>query len=683
MLFNLAFKNIRKSIKDYSIYFFTLVVAVAIFYIFNSIGSQDSMMFLTESKREMVQVLVMIIGYVSVFVSVVLGFLIIYSNNFLIKRRKKELGLYLTLGMSKRKVSTVLVIETLLVGIISLGVGLLLGVFISQFISIFTAKLFEANMTNFHFVFSSAALFKTLLYFGIIYILVMIFNIITLSRHKLINLLTASKQNEKVKFRNKYVVFISFVLSIVLLGYAYSLLFKGTFFQNGPDKEALQMIITGALGTFLLFFSISGFALKMFQMRKKIYYKGLNMFTLKQVNSKVNTTVVSTTIICLMLLLTIGILSGSMSLSSAINKDLSGNNLTDFTLRSHYNISTENGIETGEFDFDKLLSDDNFKKNIKDYNIFTRYQNNDIMQLDLFNDKAYKQLQIDFDGKVTEETLKINASIMLESDYNDLKKYLGQDSINIKDDEYLLSANLDTVVEYYGPSYEEGNTLTLNNVVLKPATDKFDNMAFENYTSQGNEGVIVVSDKFKSYLELPTDLESPRDTMIGNYASEDKEEAEKALYIYFRDAGYTFKELRTKLDMEASSVGTKAILTFLGLYLGIVFAISSATVLAIGQLSESSDNKERFRVLRQLGSDEKMIRKALFTQIAIAFILPLIVAVVHAIFGLRELNSLVDMVAHIDLTGNIILTTLFIVVVYGGYFVATYLVSKNIINEKN
>src|SRR5574344_2376032 len=166
MLFNLAFKNIRKSIKDYSIYFFTLVVAVAIFYIFNSIGAQDSMMFLTESKREMVQVLVMIIGYLSVFVSVILGFLIIYSNNFLIKRRKKELGLYLTLCMSKRKVSSILVIETLLVGILSLLVGLTIGVFLSQFISVLASSLFEADMNSFRFMFSSGALLKTIMYFG-------------------------------------------------------------------------------------------------------------------------------------------------------------------------------------------------------------------------------------------------------------------------------------------------------------------------------------------------------------------------------------------------------------------------------------------------------------------------------------------------------------------------------------
>lgn len=676
MLFNLALKNIRKSIKDYSIYFFTLVVAVAIFYIFNSIGSQDSMLFLTESKKEMVQVLVMIIGYVSVFVSVVLGFLIIYSNNFLIKRRKKELGLYLTLGMSKRKVSTILVIETLLVGILSLVVGLLLGVFISQFISIFTAKLFEADMASFHFVFSSEAVLKNLLYFGIIFVLVMIFNIITLSRHRLINLLTASKQNEKVKFRNKYVVFISFILSIILLWYAYSLLFKGTFFQNGPDMEALKMIVTGALGTFLLFFSISGFALKLFQMNKKLYYKNLNMFTLKQVNSKVNTTVISTTIICLMLLLTIGILSGSMSLSSVMNKDLKENNLTDFTLKSHYNIVTDTGIDVGEFNFDELATSDQFKNTVKDYLVYTKYETGDIEIIDLVNDETVEKLEKEYEMDLSENELKVSVPIILESDYNNVRKYLGKKEINIEDDEYLLMANVDRVVDYYTPAYKDGNTITLNNDTLKPANKEIDKTAIENYTGQGNDGVVVISDKYKDYLEHPSE------TMIANYVDGDTEKLEQELKSYFDDAGYTYTILRTKLDMEASSIGLKAILTFLGLYLGIVFAISSATVLAIGQLSESSDNKERFRVLRQLGTDEKMIKKALFTQIAIAFILPLFVAVIHAIFGLRELNELVQMLANIDLTGNIILTTLFIVVVYGGYFLATYLVSKNIINEK-
>ena len=142
-LFSLALRNIKKSIKDYSIYFITLVIAVAIFYIFNSIDSQTAMMSISKSTMEIVQSLVNV------------------------KRRKKEIGIYMTLGMSKLKVSTILVLETVIVGVISLGIGLLLGIGLSQLLSIFTAKLFEADMTKFTFVFSSGALLSAIYYMQI------------------------------------------------------------------------------------------------------------------------------------------------------------------------------------------------------------------------------------------------------------------------------------------------------------------------------------------------------------------------------------------------------------------------------------------------------------------------------------------------------------------------------------
>ncbi len=675
MLFKLAIKNIKKSIKDYSIYFFTLVVAVAIFYTFNSIGSQQSMMILNDSKRDMIEVLVMIIGYISVFVSIILGFLIVYSNNFLIKRRKKEFGLYMTLGMSKWKVSTILVLETLLVGILSLATGLILGIFASQFISIFTAKLFEANLTAYKFVYSSDAIFKTLLYFSIIFILVMIFNVISLGRHKLINLLTASRQNEKVKLRNKYVVFISFVLSVVLLVYAYHLLFEGTLFYNGPDKEALKMIIAGALGTFLLFFSGSGFMVKAIQLIKGIYYKKLNMFTLKQVNSKLNTTVFSTTIISLMLLLTIGILSGSMSLSSILNSDLKENNKADFTLDNSvydYNI---NQVVANSYKLDTLVNENGFDDYISRYVTYNKYNSTVILD-DIIDDKAMEDLLKTY-GDTVEIDTTYKIPIILESDYQNIKKFFSEEYIDIADDEYLLMCNIDGIVDLFNHAYHDNNEISINGYKLKPATYDIDREAIENYNGQGNDGIIIISDKYKNDVTFLSEF------MLGDYVKGDNEKTEKAFFHFLMDnntgEGYSFK---TKIDMQNSSVGTKAILTFVGLYLGIIFAISSATVLAIGQLSEASDNKARYKIIKQLGADNKMIKKTLFVQIAIAFILPLMVAIVHAIFGLREFNKIVKLLANINLTSNILLTSLFIIVVYGGYFLATYLVSKNIINEK-
>ena len=285
MIFKLSFKNITKSLKDYSIYFFTLVVAVSIFYIFNSLEAQKSMLAMSSSKQEFVQSIVTIMNYLSVFVSVILCFLIVYSNNFIIKRRKKEIGLYLTLGMSKRKVSTMLVVETMIIGLFSLVVGLVIGILVSQGLSLLTVKLFEVDLSNYTFIFLKQALYKTIIYFGLIFVLVMIFNIITLSKYKLIDLLNANRQSEKVKFRNKYTVTISFILSVFLIVYAYRLLFSGTLFMM--DKKTLIMIVCGALGTLLFFYSLSGFILTVTKRIKKIYYKNLNMFNLKQVNNQI------------------------------------------------------------------------------------------------------------------------------------------------------------------------------------------------------------------------------------------------------------------------------------------------------------------------------------------------------------------------------------------------------------
>lgn len=672
MLFNLSLKNVKKSIKDYSIYFFTLVVAVAIFYLFNSIDAQESMLSLTSSKEEMIKALVMILGYVSIFVSVILGFLIIYSNNFLIKRRKKEIGLYLTLGMSKRKVSSILVIETLLVGILSLVVGLILGVGASQLLSIFTAKLFEVDMSSFKFIFSSQALIKTIIYFGFIFLLVMIFNVISLSRYQLIDLLNASKKNEKIKVRNKFVILISFILTILLLGYAYKLLFDGALITL--DSKALIMIISGSLGTFLLFFSISGVLLQLFQKNKKIYYKGLNMFVLRQINSKVNTTVISTTIISLMLLLTIGILSGSMSMASAFNVGLKENNLSDFTISA---TDRSYVIENGEYvpvaldsiNMEDITNMDIFKKYVSNYISFNKYTYDSLTVNNLLTTESLDKLKNQYGANIT---LTFPINIVSESDYNKLMQLYDRETIDINDNEYLLSANVDMVVDAYTPYYKNGGTISIENKELKPASDEIIDIAFANYNSDGNDGIIVVSD------DLIKNLTISSKEIVGNYIKGNTNNIEQQLVNSLDNLPV---DTRTKLQMEAASVGIRAIVTFLGLYLGIIFAISSVTVLAIGQLSESSDNRDRYSILRKLGADEIMLNRALLIQIACAFLLPLLVALFHAFFGLRELNSLIQLFGNIDLTSNIIMTTIFIVIVYGGYFVATYLTSKNIIKD--
>ena len=213
MLFKLSLKNMKKSFKDYAIYFLTLVLGVAIFYMFNSLDSQQAMIKVSQSTRDLIELMISMLGMVSVFIAIVLGFLIVYANNFLINRRKREFGIYMTLGMGKRQISKIILIETILVGIISLIVGIFIGVFASQFMSILVAKLFESDMEEFTFVFSKDACIKTCIYFAVMYIAVMIFNTLTISRYKLINLLTAGRKNEKVKIKNPIISILVFIIA--------------------------------------------------------------------------------------------------------------------------------------------------------------------------------------------------------------------------------------------------------------------------------------------------------------------------------------------------------------------------------------------------------------------------------------------------------------------------------------
>lgn len=290
MLFKLSIKNISKSMKDYAIYFFTLILGVSIFYVFNAIDSQTIMMNVSSATYEIIKLMTNMLSGVSVFVSFVLAFLIIYASRFLIKRRNKEFGIYLTLGMSKRKISLILFFETLFIGIISLVVGLGLGFLLSQLMSILVANMFEADMTNFKFVFSTSACVKTLIYFGIMYFIVMVFNTFNVSRCKLIDLLYASKKSEKVKLKNPLLCVIVFIVSSCALGYAYYLVTDGVKVLQNASSIYLPIVL-GAVSTFLIFWSLSGLILKIVRSSKRFYYHGLNSFTIRQISSKINTTV--------------------------------------------------------------------------------------------------------------------------------------------------------------------------------------------------------------------------------------------------------------------------------------------------------------------------------------------------------------------------------------------------------
>ena len=694
MLFKLSIKNMKKSFKDYAIYFLTLVLGVAIFYMFNSLDTQQAMLDISTSTREIIRLMIGMLNIVSVFVAVTLGLLIAYANNFLINRRKKEFGIYMILGMGKRQISKIILFETILVGIVSLVCGIVIGVFASQFMSVLVAKLFEADMSKFTFVFSREACIKTCIYFAIMYLAVMIFNTITISRYKLINLLTAIKKNEKVKMKNPFISILIFLIAAGILGFCY---YKVTVEADTIREisQMLQIILLGILGTFLIFWSLSGFILRLVQSLKGTYLKGTNMFVLRQINNKINTTVISMTVICLMLFMTISILSSSLSLRNTMQKDLLDMTPVDLNLYKTANLpeeyerygkkyrATEDAIEDSKITIVETLENNDFDiSKLKDIVEIPIYATNDLTWGDFIGDK-YEEVKAQF------PMLKYDTAetIVKVSDYNKLAKLYGNEQYSLNDDEYILLCEFDNMISIRNSVLKDVNTLEIAGKEYKPKYDECKEGFIEMSTSHTNTGIILVPDS----CNLTDDMKEET-FLAANYnatSDEEKEEIEKnfiesdsILIKNLKEKGITLDGM-TRISIIESSTGVAAIVVFIAIYLGIIFLIASAAILALKQLTESADNKQRYIILRKIGCDEKMINQALFRQIAIFFMLPLIFAIIHSIFGIQFAITLMSVLASKEeLLPSAIATVLIIGIVYGLYFLATYFGSKNIIKEE-
>ena len=681
MLFKLSLKNISKSIKDYAIYFFTLILGVAIFYVFNAIDDQSVMMKVSSTTAEIIKLMTNVLSGVSVFVSIILAFLIVYASRFLIKRRNKEFGVYLTLGMSKKKISLILFIETLIIGIVSLVVGLGIGFLLSQLMSILVANMFEADLTRFQFVFSPNACIKTLIYFSIMYFVVMIFNTINISKCKLIDLMHSNKKSEKIKLKNPLFCTIVFIISCIALGFAYYQV-TGGIYKMANANSIFVPIGIGAVSTFFVFWSLSGLLLKIFISMKNIYYKGLNSFTLRQFSSKINTMTFSMTIICLMLFITICVLSSAMSMKISMTNNLKKLAPADVQIGKFINVTDYEHYSEKQIEDSKISIYDTLEK--LGYDVDNKLK--DIVKLDVYNfDNIDLKTSIGSYYDIAKDKYPLmpynkKESIVKISDYNKIAKLFGLKEYTLNDDEYFIVANYSEYVEFRNEGLKADTILNINEKKLKPKYDSCVEGFIAMNSTYSNMGVFVVpdnavNDSMKKYEYLTANYNV---TDINEKNLSEKELSE----ICKENSNNTVIDFDSKMTIKENSIGLGAMVTFIGLYLGIIFLISCAAILALKELSESSDNVEKFNMLRKIGVDEKMINKALFRQIGIFFMFPLLVAIIHSIFGIKFCNYLLSAFGAANLVSSIIGVAIFIVAIYGGYFLVTYICSKNIIKEK-
>lgn len=666
----MSVKNIRRSFKDYTIYFFTLILGVAVFYVFNALGSQTVMQKLSNTMYEILELMNRILSGVSVFVSCILGALILYASRFLIKRRKKEFGIYLTLGMSKYKISRILFMETLLIGLLSLAVGLAAGVLVSQCMSVVVANLFDADMTRFRFVFSGAACLKTCGYFAIMYVLVMIFNSFNISRCRLVELIQADRKNERVKMKNPWVCTVVFLVAAALLGTAYWMVTAGVFDMNVADHIYVPVVM-GCIGTFLVFWSLSGLLLRIFTGIRRVYYRGVNSFVLRQFANKINTTVVSITVICLMLFMTISVFSGALSMKKSLSTNLENCAPVDVNLvKPAEGKSIQKVMEEGGF---------SLKKELADMAEYTIYQN-DMEEKDFYGDslqeveKAYPH--VGFGNKVRFMTI---------GDYNRIARLYGKDTYELKKDQYMVIADYKQMVLVRNIPLGRGQSLEINGKKYIPKYRECQEGFVELAAQQLNGGIVLVPDG------AVTKDQSSVWGISGNYKAADREgkqEQEKRLNKVIKKEQKDAKDTKdwvsvnTRLDIAQSSVGLGALVTFVALYLGIIFLISSAAILALKELSESADNRQRYDMLRKIGVDEKDIHKALFKQIGIYFAFPLLLAVIHSIVGIRFIHILLETMGVSFMLASVGMTAVLLIVVYGGYFILTYLCSRSMIRPR-
>lgn len=655
-LFNISLKNIRKSFKNYLIFFITTIFGVAIFYVFNSLSDQAVMLKINESSISLIDTLGSIMSVISVFVAVVLGFLIVYANTFLIKRRNKEFGIYLILGMGKVKVAAILIIETVVIGIISMAAGLIVGIAASQGMSILIANLFEADLTKFRFVVSEAAIMKTILYFCIMYGVVLILDIIVSGSRRLINLINSGKKGEKEINRNPVLCVIVFIIACILLGTAY---YKVTAGMENIDSVAgvAAQIVKGIVGTFLLMFSISGLFLLLVRAKKKFYYKKLNAFTTREISSKINTAVFSAGIISLMMFFSICCLSTVFSVKKSIDNNIRKLIPVDIQYETLHTSDAANDPPIDEL-VDKLVKD---KSNLEDmFTVNMYYMDND--------NYHYHFNQIN--------------EYMHVSDYNKVARRFGNEEIELKDDEYAVIGNMEQMM---GKNYlkPDGAVITINGKEYKPQSgDMYYGFVYiDNY--EDCYGKYIVPDDVDF-----SDAEAHMEVLMADLKGDKKTYKDTNKKMYFDDVVYGAREggyyMNVYCKYEIINISTRltVVLVFVGIYLGIVFIITGAAILSLKLLSESVRNKEKYTILRKIGVDNRMIRKSVFTQCMIYFGLPLSVAVIHSVFGIQTCTKMMSFYGKSGLLYSILITALIIVLIYGGYALATYLGSVRILSEK-
>ena len=730
MLCKLAWGNVRRAGRDYLVYLLTLTLGVTVFYAFNTISMQVDIAGIDE--KGLAQVMGSMLGYLTYFLAGVMAFLMVYANNFIMKRRKKEFGLYQVLGMGRGRVATIMALETVIVSVVAFVAGIVLSVGLSQLMTFFTASLFKTQIANFHFFFSMHAFNLALVCMLVMFVLTLLLNLRAVRRTKLIELMGAERRNESIKTRNPWIAIAIFAVGVVLVGVAYYRLLRDGFPLTATDsklQEAMnQFGITTAMvtvGTFALFWGLSGMLIKLLQSLRSVYWRGLNMFTVRQLSAKVNTVCFSMGVIAMILFLAITSVTCGMSIANVMNENLE--RYTPADMSQTYIYYTPETLDyykeyVNPSEADRMVLADS---TVDLYSAWhgdpwhgdrkgkSADNNDETGKKVSIADVAGEHVQIDSylsyplggsDPSVTPSEMcktmgeKLprafggsNADTMglfvtPASQYNKLRQMMGEEPVSIGRDQYLLTCDMGGELgDLYTKYMAGGHTLTLGGHELKPATDKSDKdtAAIANSAMSSNPGTVVVADELLSQLKLQPYSSS----LLVNYKQGmDTTEADESIkYTVLDNLLVDGKEpgswgiFITRSEMYTQAAQMNGMISYLAIYIGFVLVVACAAILSIQQLSNVADGSRSYRVLAQIGCDDRQIRHSVMAQQAVFFLFPLAVGLAHSFVALKVIIELVSTFGNMSIGGTVGLTCAIFLAAYGGYFLVTYLMNTGMV----
>lgn len=680
MYARIALGNVRRSIRDFGIYFLTLVLGVAVYYAFNSVTQQSAVLKLSGNMRTLVQELGTIIRGVSIFVAVLLAFLVLFGNRFLIRRRKREFAIYLTLGMDRRHVSGIVAMESLAVGAGALVVGLAVGVLLSQALLYATARLFNTHVTGFGLMFSGQACAYTVMSFAIIFLVVGALNVLEVSRFRLIDLMNADRKGEKSLVRNLPLSVALFVVSLALIGVAYHELRVNGMYAIGWRFNLATALVS--VGTFLLFFSVSGFLLRLGQSARGFYLRGLNMFALRQLSSRVNSAWVSISIVCAALFLAITSTCGGFAIVSSINQSVSAITHYDVSIAMYSTAQTSHASDAD--DVSGSGKEALLKASIPDWDSLVASS----ARIDLYQDPSMrlnlKALRGDTGvalpdsfAKYTNGLDKVPIYVVSLSQYNATLALRGEKPATLGANEALVTTDTNNMVSFWQRvALKRGSFDFLGTAMRLRARGT--TMEYQN-SANTSMGTIVVPD---DVLESKRAQLEPLSSLLNVRATDSR--AEARLYreaVKAHQPGLLFAA-ESKSSAKEEVVGLTAIVGYLALYIGFVLFVSCAAILAIQQLSDVAESAPRYRVLFDLGAERSMVNHAILAQIATYFLFPLVVALAHSYVALGVLGGVIKSQGVLDFLRPLGVTMAIVLVLYGGYFLLTYGMARGVIGEK-